>query len=192
LFDAYHVPKLLSQQLLPFGRFGDELEELTFGVELFVLLSVWRGQSACALRTVRGVHFQPSSSRVHRVLARLHFRSDFALGFRCSWFADGPSFSSGRPDPARTVRLVFADGPFFSVRLWWFCWLLWTVRGTWPDGPRGPCGLSAAPGRTVRVARADNPPLLAGQSAKAWQLFSFVRFLPSFFRASACASRNRS
>jgi hypothetical protein len=47
LFDTYHVPKLLSQQLLPFGRSGDELEELSFGVELFLLLSVRRGQSAC-------------------------------------------------------------------------------------------------------------------------------------------------
>jgi hypothetical protein len=54
LFDAYHVPKLLSQQLLPFGRSGDELEDLTFGVELFLPLSVRRGQSACASRTVRG------------------------------------------------------------------------------------------------------------------------------------------
>jgi hypothetical protein len=54
LFDAYLVPKLLSQQLLPFGRSGDELEELTFGVELFLPLSVWRGQSACPWRTVRG------------------------------------------------------------------------------------------------------------------------------------------
>jgi hypothetical protein len=168
------------------------LEELTFGVELFLLLTVRRGQSACAWRTVREVRFQPSSSRVRRVLARLRFRSGFVLGFRCSWFADGPSFSSGGPDPARTVRLVFADGPFFSVRLWWFCWLLRTVRGTRPDCPHDPCGLSAAPGRTVRVASADHPPLLAGQSASAWQLCSLVRFLPPFFRASACASRNRS
>jgi hypothetical protein len=96
------------------------------------------------------------------------------------------------PDPARTVCPVFANSPFFSVRLWWFCWLLRTVRGTWPDCPRGPCGLSTAPSQTVRVALADRPPLLAGQSASAWQLFSLVRFLPSLFRASACASRNRS
>jgi hypothetical protein len=46
VFDAFHVPKLLSQQLLPFGRSGDGLEELTFGVELFLVLSVRRGQSA--------------------------------------------------------------------------------------------------------------------------------------------------
>jgi hypothetical protein len=53
LFDAYLVPKLLSHQLLPFGRSGDVLEELTRGVEQFLPLSVRRGQSACAWRTVR-------------------------------------------------------------------------------------------------------------------------------------------
>jgi hypothetical protein len=36
LLDAYHVPKPLSQQLLPFGRSGNGLEVLTFGVELFL------------------------------------------------------------------------------------------------------------------------------------------------------------
>jgi hypothetical protein len=40
LFDAYHVPKLLSLQLLPFGRSGDELGELTFEVGLFLGLFV--------------------------------------------------------------------------------------------------------------------------------------------------------
>jgi hypothetical protein len=54
LFDAYLVPKFLSHQLVSFGRSGDELEELTRGVELFLPLSVRRGLSACAWRTVRG------------------------------------------------------------------------------------------------------------------------------------------
>jgi hypothetical protein len=36
------------------------------------------------------------SSRVLRVLARFLFRSGFILGFCCSRFVDGPSFSSGR------------------------------------------------------------------------------------------------
>jgi hypothetical protein len=54
LFDTYLVPKLLSLQLLPFGRSGDVLEELTHGVKLFFPLSVRRGQSVCAWRTVRG------------------------------------------------------------------------------------------------------------------------------------------
>jgi hypothetical protein len=132
------------------------------------------------------------SSRVHRVLARLRFRSVFVLGFCCSWFADGPGFSRGRSGTRADGPPGLRGGPFFVLRLWWVCWLLRTVHGIWPDCPCGLCGLSAAPGRTVRVALADRPPLLAGQSASAWQLCSLVRFLPSFFRASACASRNRS
>jgi hypothetical protein len=55
LFDAYHVPKPLSQQLLPFGRSGDGLEVLTFGVELFLVLSAMCGQSASVWRTVHGL-----------------------------------------------------------------------------------------------------------------------------------------
>jgi hypothetical protein len=46
-------PKLLSQQLLPFGKSGDGLEGLTFGVEQFFVLFVPRGQSAWGWRTVR-------------------------------------------------------------------------------------------------------------------------------------------
>jgi hypothetical protein len=64
LFDAYIVPIPLSLQLLPFGRSGDVLEELTRGVELFLLLSVRRGQSACVWRTVREVRVKPSFLRV--------------------------------------------------------------------------------------------------------------------------------
>jgi hypothetical protein len=167
LFDAYHVPKPLSLQLLPFGRSGDVVEELTRRVELFLLLSVRRRQSVCAWRTVREAPVQPSSSRVRRVPACFRFGSGFFLGFCCSRFADGPSFSSGRSGPGANVLLVLADSPFFPVIPWWLCWLLRTVRGSWPDRPRGPCGLSAAPGRTVRVVSADSPPLLAGQSASA-------------------------
>jgi hypothetical protein len=44
------------------------------------------------------------SSRVRRVLACLLFRSDLVLGFHCSRFADGLSFSSGRSG-------IRADGP---------------------------------------------------------------------------------
>jgi hypothetical protein len=71
--------------------------------------------------------------------------------------------------------LAFTDCPRHLAGL--SAWPLRTVHGTWPDCPRGSCG---------------HPPLLAGQSASAWQLCSLVRFLPSFFCASACASRNRS
>jgi hypothetical protein len=51
------------------------------------------------------------------------------------------------------------------------------VRSTLADRPRGPCGQSASPGRTVRQSLAT---LLFGSIP------------PSFFRASACASRNHS
>jgi hypothetical protein len=123
----------------------------------------------------------PCSSRVHRVLARLRFQSDFVLGFVAAGSRTVRASVADGPEPVQTVRLVFADGLFFVVRLWWFCWLLWTVRGTWPDYPRSPCGLCAAPGRTVRVALADRPPLLAGQPASVGQLCSLVRFLSPFF-----------
>jgi hypothetical protein len=162
LFDAYHVPKFLSQQLLLFGRSGDELEELTFGVEQFF----------ASVREARTVHMgladSPwvlNSSRVHRVLARLRFRSGFVLGFCCSWFADGPSFSSRRSgsradDPpglrgqavflgsVLVVLLAFTDCPRHLVGR--FAWPLRTVCGSWPDCPRGPCGQFAPPGRTIR------------------------------------------
>jgi hypothetical protein len=161
------------------------LEELTHGVELFLPLSVRSGQSACAWQTVREVPVQPSSSRVHRVLARLRFRSGFALGFRCSRFADGPSFSSGRFRSG-------ADGPPGPRGQSVFPGSSLMVLLDFTDCPRLLAGLSVAPDRTVCVAFADSPPLLAGQSASAWQLCSLVRFLPPFLRASACASRNRS
>jgi hypothetical protein len=53
LDDAFHVPKLLSQQLLSIGRSGDGLGVLTFEVELFSVLFVPGGRSARAWRTVR-------------------------------------------------------------------------------------------------------------------------------------------
>jgi hypothetical protein len=132
------------------------------------------------------------SSRVLRVLARLLFRSDLVLGFRCSQFADGPSFSSGRSGtcadgpPSLRGRSVFlgsvlmvllslTDGPWPPAGR--SACPLRTVCGTWLDCPRGLCGQSALPGRTIR------PRLTA----------SFLVSIPSsFFRASACASRNHS
>jgi hypothetical protein len=132
------------------------------------------------------------SSRVRRVLARLCFRSGFVLGFRCSRFADGPSFSSGRSGtradgpPCLRGRSIFlgsvlvvllslTDGPWLLAGR--SACPLRTVRGTWPDCPRGLCGQSALPGLTVR------------SRLTAW----FFDSIPSpFFRASACASRNRS
>jgi hypothetical protein len=104
------------------------------------------------------------SSRVRRVLSCLRFRSDFVLGFCCSWFADGPGFSSGRSGTradgllglreqsvfrgaSLVVLLALADCPRHLAGL--SAWPLWTVRGTWPDCPRGSCGPSAPPSRTV-------------------------------------------
>jgi hypothetical protein len=174
LFDAYHVPKLLSQQLLSFGRSGDLLEELTFGVELFLFLFVRCRQSACVWRTVREVRVQPSYSRVRRVLARFHFPSDFVLGFRCSWFADGPSFSSGRSGSRAdglpglrgrsdflglclVVLLAFTN--YLRHLAGRSAWPLRTVHGSWLDCPRGQCGQSAPPGRTIRPSWPDSLPV---------------------------------
>jgi hypothetical protein len=132
------------------------------------------------------------SLSVLRVLACLCFRSILGLSFGwtrfrtvCSRGTDSPRVPGGRSACSlRTVRfrgsllevlLAFSDNP--------------RPR---PDSPPYPCGQFAVPWRTVRVARADSPPVLAGRSARAWLLCSLVRFLPPFFRASACASRNRS
>jgi hypothetical protein len=135
---------------------------------------------------------QPSFSRVHRVLARLRFRSGFALGFCCSRFADSPSFCSGRSGsgadglPGSCGQSVFSR--FIS------------------GGSGGFYGLSAAPGRTVRVALADSPLHLAGLSAwpvqtvrPSWLdsppvLGSFAPWFDSSLLSFVfpCASRNRS
>jgi hypothetical protein len=99
--------------------------------------------------------------------------------------ADGPLVSGGQSACSpRTVRysgsslevlFAFSDSPRLRAgrsAVW-----VRTVRGSRPDGPRGPCGQSAPRGRTVR------------QSLSALFLGSIPSF---FFRASACASRNRS
>jgi hypothetical protein len=171
LVDALHVPKLFSQQLLPFGRSGDGLGVLTFGVELFSVLSVPGGRSARVWRTVReGLADGPRAqcySRVLRVLARLRFRSVLVPSFGWKWFQTVRS--SGR-----TVCGCLADSPraprgrsVIRGRLWRFWLLFRTVRDAGSDSPRCECGRSAAAGRTVRVARADSPPLMAGRSARA-------------------------
>jgi hypothetical protein len=105
------------------------------------------------------------SSRVRRVHACLRFQSGFGLGFHCSWFADGPSFCSGRfrsradGPPGLRGRSVFL-GSFLVVLLALTdcprllvgrsAWPLRTVRGSWPDCPRGLSGQCAPPGRIVR------------------------------------------
>jgi hypothetical protein len=73
------------------------------------------------------------------------------------------------------VLFAFSDGPRRRVGRSAEC--VRTVRGSRPNGPRGPCRRSAPPGRTVL------------QSLSAL----FLGSIPSsLFRASTCASRNRS
>jgi hypothetical protein len=131
------------------------------------------------------------SSRVLHVFAHRCLRSVVALSFRWGRFqtarnsgADSPRVPGGQSACSpRTVRysglslevlFAFSDSPRCrpgrSV-VW-----VWIVRGSRPDGPRGPCGRSAPPSRTVR------------QSLSAL----FFGSISSSFRASACASRNRS
>jgi hypothetical protein len=93
----------LSQELEPFGISGDELVELTSRARDFSILFELADSRPLSV-DVREVPVQPNSSRVRPVLARLRFRSGFALGFCCSRFVDGLSFCSGRSGSG-------ADGP---------------------------------------------------------------------------------
>jgi hypothetical protein len=149
LFDAYLVPKLLSHQLVPFGRSGDELEELTRGVRA-VLASVREARTVrvCLADSPRVL----CSSRVRHVLACLHFRSSFGLGFCCSRFADGPSFSSGRSGSG-------ADGPPSPRGQSVFPGSSLVVLLAFTDCLRLLAGLSAWPVRTVRPSWPDSPPV---------------------------------
>jgi hypothetical protein len=131
------------------------------------------------------------SSRVLRVLARLRFQSALVSSFGWKRFqtvrssgADSPRVPGGQS--ACSPRMVhfsgFATGGFVgfngqsAAQAGRFAMPVRTVRGTLADSLRGSCGQSAPPGRTVR------------QSLSALFLGSIP---PSFFRASACASRNR-
>jgi hypothetical protein len=134
------------------------------------------------------------SSHVRRVRARLRFRSGFVLSFRCSWFADGPSFSSGRSGsradgpPGVRRRSIFL-GSFLVVLLALTdcprhlagrsAWPLRTVRGTWLDCPRGQCGQSAPPGRTVHLCLAA---LLISSILPSFLSCFLVCFKESFLR----------
>jgi hypothetical protein len=107
----------LSLQLLPFGKSDDDLGELTFEVGLFSVLSVWHGRSARGQWTVRE---EPVRQEFFVILFRFVLIR-FVLGFRCSRFADGLSFSSGRSVARADGLPDLQDGPFFSGRFWWFC-----------------------------------------------------------------------
>jgi hypothetical protein len=141
------------------------LEELTFEIEQFSALSVPRGRSAWTWRTVHAVP-------VRRVLFVFFV---FLLGFASIrgvfefWLgevSDSPRVPGGQSAGARrTVRVLPADGPLFAVRLWRFCCLFQTVRGSGrtvrgkgADSPRYPAGQSARPLRIVRPAWPDSPP----------------------------------
>jgi hypothetical protein len=162
LVDAFNVPKLLSQQLLPFWRSGDGLGVLTFGVEQFSALFVPGGRSARAWRTVRA----------HSVLRVF---SVFLLGFAFDpfWFRAlvgsgfGQSAAAGGRSAGtwRTVRVLPADGPLFGVvSEGSFCFFGQSaaqgrmVRGVCADSLRQQAGRSAWPVRTVRPSWPDGPP----------------------------------
>jgi hypothetical protein len=151
LVDAFHVPKLLSQQLLPFGRFGDGLEVLTFEVEQFSALSARRGRSASVWRTVPGV-------AVRRVF--FVFLLGFAFDPLCFRVLVGRSF--GRSACAgRIVRGCLADSPraprgrsVFRGSLLEVLLALTDSPRPRPDGPPYLCGQSTVPWRTVRQSLA--------------------------------------
>jgi hypothetical protein len=111
-----------------------------------------------------------SFSRVRRVLACLHFRSGFVLGFCCSRFADGLSFSSERSGSG-------ADGPPGPCRQSVFPSASLVVLLAFTDCPRLLAGLSAAPGRTVRCTWRDCPCGQCRQSAPPGPLSPKVMYL---------------
>jgi hypothetical protein len=131
----------------------------------------------------RGVGGQSARSKFVRCSSCscfVSFWSGFVLGFRCSRFADGPSFSRGRSvaradgPPGLRGRSVFLG----SVLVVLFALTDGTRLRT--DSQRQGCGQSAGPCWTVRATIADSLPCLAGRSARGWQLCFLVRFLPSF------------
>jgi hypothetical protein len=153
----------LSPQLLPFVKSDDVLGELTFEVvQLFCSVRVGR--------TVRGVSADGSRgyclSGVLRVFARLSFRSVVVLSFGWAMFrtvrmyrADGPRVPGGQsacsPRMVHFSRFATRGSARFNGRsaaqAGQSAARVQTVRGTLPNGPRGPS-------RTVRPAWPDGPP----------------------------------
>jgi hypothetical protein len=90
---------------------------LTFRVEQFSVLFVPGGRSARAWWTVRA----HSVLRVFVVFLRAFaFDPVLLLVFVAAGSRTVRASVADGPGPARTVRPVFADGPFFSSWFWWF------------------------------------------------------------------------
>jgi hypothetical protein len=89
------------------------LEVLTFEVEQFSALSARRRLSTSVWRTVRGL-------AVRRVFFVFLLAFVFDPLCFCVLFGRGFGQSAGA---WRTVHMLPADGPFFGVRYWRFCWL---------------------------------------------------------------------
>jgi hypothetical protein len=151
---------------------------LTFEVEQFSALSARRGQSASLWRTVCDL-----------VVRRVFFVFLLAFIFDplcfCVLFGRGFGRSAC---VGRTVRGCLADSPraprgrsVFRGSLLEVLLALTDSPRPRPDGPLYLCGQSAIHWRTVRVAHANSPPLLAGRSARAWLFCFLVRFLPPSF-----------
>jgi hypothetical protein len=164
----------LSPQLQPFGKSDDDFGELTFGVGRFLLCPhLADGPRGPGGRSVP-LGFVPCSSCSCSPFVSI--RRDF--GFRLDGVSDGPQQRADGPRvpggqsacSPRTVRGVGAS---------LFVLFVFNGRSTAQDG------------RSARLI-ADGPHCLAGRSARGCALCFLVRFLSFFFRASACASRNRS
>jgi hypothetical protein len=102
------------------------------------------------------------------------FSIRFVFEFWLDEVSDSPQQRSGQSADRQTVRDHPTDSSFFQVSLL-------EVQLAFSDSPRPrpdsspyACGQSTGFGRTVRVAHADSPPLLARQSVSAWLLCSLV------------------
>jgi hypothetical protein len=131
------------------------LEVLTFGVELFLVLSARRGRSARGWRTVR-----------EHAVRRVFFVFLLAFIFNPLWFRVLVGRGFGRSARAgRTVRVLPADGPLFGVATGGSVCFFGqsaaqgrTVCGAGADSPRQQAGQSAWPVRTIRPSWPDGPP----------------------------------
>jgi hypothetical protein len=154
------------------------LEGLTFEVEQVSALSARRGQPRAGGGRSTTCVFFVSSLCSFSPLSSIHRGFEFSLGK----VLDGPRVPGGQSAGAWwTVRVLPADGPLYAVRLWRFCCLFRTVRGSGrtvrgkgADSPRYPAGQSARPLRTVRPAWPGSLP----------ELGSFVSWFDSSFLLS--------